>query len=255
MKEIAIVTGASGGFGGELSKILADKIEVEEVWAFGRDEDKLEELKKVAGEKIIPFALDLTDRRAYQHLEDLLQDSSVSVKYLVNNAGYGKFCSYNELSMDQSLNMIDLNVSSVVALTLTVLPYMLKGSHIINVASQASFQPLPFLNIYAATKAFVRSYSRALNVELKARHISVTAVCPGWMKTSFLERVELTGKEKKRTYYGLSSAQKVAKKAVRDADHYRDMSVYGFFTKVCHVAAKLLPQSFVMKLWGLLYRP
>ncbi len=249
MKKIAIVTGASGGFGSEISRLLAQKSEIEEVWAFGRDEKKLSQLKESAGSKINPFAMDLTDRRTYQHLADALEDSLVSVSYLVNNAGYGKFSSYNDLSLDQSLNMIDLNVSSLVAVTLTVLPYMLKGAHIINIASQAAFQPLPYLNLYGASKAFVRNYSRALNLELKDRNISVTAVCPGWMETPFLENVELDGQKKKRNYTGISNPAKVAAKAIRDADRGRDMSVYSLFTKSLHLAAKILPQKTAMEFW------
>jgi len=84
--------------------------------------------------------------------------------------------------------MIDLNISGVVAMGLVCIPHMKKGSHILNIASQASFQPLPYQNIYSSTKAFVRNYTRALNVELREKGITATAVCPGWMKTGLYDR-------------------------------------------------------------------
>ena len=93
--------------------------------------------------------------------------------------------------------MINLNISAVVALGLYCIPYMKPGSHIINIASQASFQPLPYQNIYSSTKAFVRNYTRALNVELKDRRITATAVCPGWIDTGLYER-GLIGAKKQR---------------------------------------------------------
>ena len=84
--------------------------------------------------------------------------------------------------------MIDLNIRALVAMGLICLPYMPKGAHLINIASQASFFPLPYQNIYSSTKAFVRHYTRALNVELKDKGVSATAVCPGWISTGLFER-------------------------------------------------------------------
>ena len=83
--------------------------------------------------------------KTFGTLEEL---KKCNIKYLINNAGFAKFCSYDDISIDESVNMIDLNVSGVVAMGLVCIPYMRKGSHIINVASQAAFQPLPYQNIY-----------------------------------------------------------------------------------------------------------
>ena len=99
--------------------------------------------------------------------------------------------------------MIDLNISAVVALGLVCIPYMEKGSHIINIASQASFFPLPYQNIYSSTKAFVRNYTRALNVELKSRGIYATAVCPGWMKTGLFDRGLIGAKNGTNKFSGM----------------------------------------------------
>ncbi|MCQ2957949.1 MAG: SDR family NAD(P)-dependent oxidoreductase [Candidatus Gastranaerophilales bacterium] len=154
------------------------------------------------------------------------------------------------MDIDESLNMINLNISAVVAMCLACIPYMGKGSKIINISSQSSFLPLPYLNIYASTKVFVRHYSRALNVELKNKGITVTAVCPGWMKTSLYDRAKV--KEAKKvinSFEGITTPDKVAKKALKDADKGKALSVYGFFSNATHIAGKILPQSLLMKFW------
>ena len=124
-----------------------------------------------------------------------------------------------------------------------------KGSHILNIASQAGFQPVPFLNIYSATKSFVKNYSQALNVELKDKGISVTAVCPGWMKTNLYERGFVGAKKAPTRFMGMVSPEKVAKKALEDAYSNKDISVYGLHVKLCTLIAKLLPEKVIMKCW------
>ena len=126
---------------------------------------------------------------------------------------------------------------------------MKKGSHIINIASQASFQPLPYMNLYSATKAFVRNYTRALNVELKEKGIIATAVCPGWIETSLYDRGDVHAKKAPTRFLHKAKPYNVAKKALKDAKKGKDISIYSLFTKISHVAAKLLPQRIMMKIW------
>lgn len=248
-KRIAIVTGASSGFGREFVRLLVQKKGVDEVWAVARDRKKLRQLSSDFGEKVRNISMDLSDRNRIKAFEGILQREEVSICYLINNAGYGKFCSYEDLDIDSSLNMIDLNVNGVVAMGLVCIPYIRRGGHIINIASQASFQPLPYLNIYSATKAFVRNYSRALNVELRDRGILVTAVCPGWMKTAFFDRAEIGASKGVRHFTGISSPGKVAVKALKDAEKGKDISIYSGFVQLEHILAKLFPQRTVMKAW------
>ena len=179
MKKIAIITGASSGLGREFVKILKNRNEIEEIWAIARHEDKLNRLKKQIGAKIRPIPMDVSNITRIEELGSMLAEQRVEVQYLINNAGYAKFCSYDDLDVAQSVNMINVNISGVVAMGLVCIPYMPRGSHVINIASQAAFQPLPYQNLYSSTKAFVRNYTRALNVELQDRGISATAVCPG----------------------------------------------------------------------------
>ena len=145
--------------------------------------------------------------------------------------------------------MLHVNMDAVVAMGIICIPYMRKGSHLINIASQASFQPLPYQNLYSSTKSFVRNYSRALNVELKDRGICVTAVCPGWIKTDLYKRAEIGARKATTRYVGMVTPDKVAKKALKDAKKGKDISIYSIFTKISHLAAKFLPQRTMMKIW------
>lgn len=249
MKNIAIVTGASSGFGKEFVKLFVRRKDIDEVWVISRNEDRLNKIKEHFGKKIKVFSMDLSVKDNIKTFGTLEELKKCNIKYLVNNAGFAKFCSYDDISIDESVNMIDLNVSGVVAMGLVCIPYMRKGSHIINVASQASFQPLPYQNIYSSTKAFVRNYTRALNVELRDKGIIATAVCPGWMKTELYAR-GIIGAERATTNFShMAEPSVVARKALHDADMGRDISVYSLYVKFCHLLAKILPQKMMMKLW------
>lgn len=249
MKKIAIITGASSGLGREFVKLIKDKNEIEEIWAIARHQDKLDKLCRQMGTKVKPISMDLSNRTRIEQFGAMLSEQHVEIRYLINNAGYAKFCSYNDLNVEDSLNMIDLNIGGVVAMGLVCIPYMPRGSHIINIASQAAFQPLPFQNLYSSTKAFVRNYTRALNVELKDRGITATAVCPGWIKTHLYDRANIGAAKATKRFCSMTTPDKVAKKALVDADRGKDISIYSFYVNFCHIGAKLLPQQLMMKFW------
>ncbi len=168
--------------------------------------------------------------------------------YLVNNAGIARMGASTEFSLDEMDATIDLNCKAAIMLCNICISYMQKGSKIINISSASSFQPVPYINLYASTKVFLRSYSRALNVELKGTGIAVTAVCPGWVDTDLLPE-ELYG-EKVR-YPGIVTAEQVVKKALKDVARGRDMSVCSLGIKLQHMVVKYWPQRWVMKLWML----
>lgn len=249
--KIALVTGADGGFGREFVKLLLQERSLDEIWCVARSGDKLNALQAELGERIAPIPLDLTRRDSLNVIQERLAGEKPDLRFLVNNAGFDKFGPYDAVDVDTSLNMIDLNVSAVVALGLIAIPYMGKGSNILNVASQAAFFPLPYMNLYAATKVFVRHYTRALNVELRNKGISATAVCPGWMKTGLFDRAQTGADKTVRSFAGLTTPDRVAEKALRDAKRGRDMSTCGWFVKVTHLAGKLAPQRLSMKVWTL----
>lgn len=248
-KNIAIITGANGGLGKEFVKLLTKESDISEIWAIARNKEKLNQLSSEYGNKIEIIPMDLTDRSNYPELKKRLNGSNINIRYLVNNAGFAKFCSYDDIDIAESLNMIDLNISAVVALGLLCIPHMERGSRIINIASQASFFPLPYQNIYSSTKAFVRNYTRALNVELCDRAITATAVCPGWMKTGLFARGVIDAKKGTNNFSGMVTPDVVAAKALNDAKKGKDMSVYGLYVKSTHLMSKLIPQKLMMKIW------
>lgn len=248
-KNIAIVTGASSGLGKEFVKLLSAKKGLDEIWIISRNEEKLKKIQKRYGEKIVVYPMDLSSLENIKTFGENPSLKNCNIRYLINNAGFAKFCSYDDISIDESINMIDLNISGVVAMGLVCIPHMKKGSHILNIASQASFQPLPYQNIYSSTKAFVRNYTRALNVELREKGITATAVCPGWMKTGLYDRGIIDAKKATTNFTNMVTPDVVAKKALADAEYGKDMSVYSSYVKTCHTIAKLLPQKTMMKLW------
>ena len=248
MKNIAIVTGASSGLGKEFVKSLINDKKFDEIFVLARSEDKLNELKNEYGNKIRPYPTDLSDINNIKTFGKYLGKEDINIKLLVNNAGFAKFCSYEDLSIDESLNMINLNISAVVAMGLVCIPFMSKNSHIINIASQAAFQPVPYQNIYSATKSFVKNYSRALNIELKEKGIVVTAVCPGWIKTNLYDRGCINAKKATTNFVHMVTPDVVVKKALKDAYDNKDISVYGLYVNACGILSKLLPEKLIMKI-------
>lgn len=249
MKDIAIVTGASSGIGREFVKLLLGRKEVDEIWIIARNADRLQAMVAEFGDKLKPVPMDLSDIEQIKSLSSTLKSADANISFLINSAGFGKFGSYSDIGIDESVNMIDLNISGLVAMGLVCLPFMRRGARIINIASQASFQPLPYLNVYSATKAFVRNYSRALNVELKERRITVTAVCPGWMDTAFIDRGKTDATKTVSRFVNMTTPDVVAAKALRDAMRGKDISTYSLYVKFNRLVAKLLPQRTMMKIW------
>lgn len=247
-KKIAIVTGASRGLGLEFVKLLL-KEDLDEIWMIARSEEKMKKIKEKLGKKIVVCPMDLSRWEEIKELGERFVKEKVYIMYLINNAGMAKFCSYGDLSVEESLHMVNLNISGVVAMGLVCLPFMGKGSHVVNIASQAAFQPLPYQNIYSSTKAFVRNYTRALNVELKGTGIQATAVCPGWMNTELIERGKTEAKKATHRFLHMVTPQVVAKKAMKDVKKGKDISVYSLYVKMCHLTVKILPQRVAMKLW------
>jgi len=244
-KNIAIVTGATGGIGREFVKLLLHE-NVDEIWSVARNMDKLNRLKEEFGEKIIPISGDLSREQTFDLLRDMIQEQNPDITYLVNNAGGGRMGESSGFSQDEIESHITTHCTATAVLCNLCLPYMQKGSHIINMASQSAFQPVPYINLYAASKAFVRSYSRALNVELRGTGIVCTVACPGWIKTELLE-TERNGKQVH--FPAMALAEDVAAHILKDAKKGKDMSVYSTYVKFMHLLAKLFPHKLVMRSW------
>lgn len=244
-RKVAIVTGATGGLGREFVKCLLDE-NVDEIWAIARNEKKLATFKEEYGERLIPISKDLSRQDQVLDILSIIESKQPEITYLINNAGIARMGNYDEFSAEEINQTIALNCSALAVLSNLCIPYMTKGSRIMNLSSQSSFQPVPYINLYAATKAFERSYTRALNVELKGTGITATAVCPGWVDTELLDS-ELNGK--KIVFPGLVSPDKVARQAMEDAKKGKDMSICTNYVKFMHFLSKILSQKKMMNLW------
>jgi len=245
----AIITGASSGMGREFVKMAAQRGDLDEIWVIARREDKLNELQKEVKVPLHILPLDLLKAESYERFQAELDARRPNVTFLVNASGFGRFGRNDQIPLQDDLDMIDLNCKAMVNVTKRVLPFMPKGSHIIQVDSLSSFQPVPYLGIYGATKAFVLSYSRSLNVELKERDIKVMAFCPGWVKTPFFDGAETYSKDAVTYFNKLFTAEEVVRVAMKDSAKGKDVCVPGLSVKLQVLGTKLLPHKLVMAIW------
>ncbi len=249
MKKIAIITGASSGIGKQFVETINEFGELpDEVWVIARRMDRLTELKTAC--PIRPIAMDLTDRSKFQALQVMLREERPDVRLLINAGGFGKFEGTTETALDDNWNMVDLNCQAIQAMCQITIPFMSSGSKIINIASIAALQPVPYINVYAASKAFVLYYSRGLNRELKSRGIGVTAVCPFWTKTEFFDRAVRTDREPVvKKYAAMYKPEQIVTRAWRDVKRGRDVSKFGFVARSQALLCKIMPHSFIMSVW------
>ncbi|WP_028515724.1 SDR family NAD(P)-dependent oxidoreductase [Ruminococcus flavefaciens] len=245
MASIAIITGATGGLGQEFVREVL-KEQVDEIWTVARNQEKLDKLKKQFGDKVRAVKCDLSKADDLAALKELINAEKSDIRLLINNAGMGDMGESCEFSDEYISKTVDLNCKAVCLLCNYAIPFMSKGARILNISSASSFQPVPYINLYAASKVFVRSYTRSLNVELKSKGIICTAVCPGWIDTDMLSK-EYKGKPVK--FPGLVSPNRVAVQALRDSAKGKDMSVCTLFVKYEHLLSKILPQKLLMKIW------
>ena len=248
---IAIVTGASSGMGREFVLQLSNYISADEIWVIARRAAALEALKSEVSVPLRCICLDLCENESFDTFRSLLESEKPNVKLLVNAAGFGKFGSYHKVSLEDDCKMIDLNCKALVLMTRLVLPYMQQGSHILQLDSLSAFQPVPYITTYGASKAFVLSYSRAMNRELKPRGIRMMAMNPGWVKTEFFNHAFQTNGDNEVQYFNiLWEAKDVVATGLKDLYRTKkDYSVHGLRVKLQVLGVKLLPHSMVMNTW------
>ena len=244
MARIAIITGATGGLGMEFTRVVSSYDHIDEIWAVGRNVEKLNKLK-VFCDKVIPICADLSGA-GLDIIIQKIEEKKPDIKYLINNAGIGYLGKYEDMGLEYVRSFCDINCTVPALLISVALPYMNKDAGILNISSASSFQPNPYLALYSASKVFMKNISRALYMELKSRGITVTAVCPGWIDTDMLPR-EKDGKKIK--YAGMISAEKVVEKALNDNRKGKDMSTPGWFSKYFRFYSKITPTKLVMRQW------
>ncbi len=247
MKGLALITGASSGIGYELAKLFAaDRFDLVLV---ARRETKLkqfaEELRAQHGIAVKVLAKDLSGAAAPKEIFEELRDTPISI--LVNNAGFGWHGAFAKEELQNSLDMMHVNMDALVELTHRFLPQMLTchEGRILNVASTAAFQPGPFSAIYYATKAFDFSFSCALAEELSGTGITVTTLCPGGTYTEF--HVRAGGKRHISRRLPMMEAKEVAKAGYRGLMQGRRIVIPGAVNQITSTFAKWMPTRFITK--------
>lgn len=249
-----LITGASSGIGEVFARRLAGR--GRNVLLVARSEDKLitlcNELGRSNSVRAQHVAMDLSKPESAGRLFEELRRRGLDVDMLINNAGFGSFGDFTKLELERELNMIDLNIKSLVELTYRFLMPMRERRQgaIINVASTAGFQGVPFMATYAATKAFVLSFSEALWEENRPHGIKVLALCPGVTNTNFFE----AARGQKPPARVAQSPEDVVDTAMRALARGKSYVVSGWTNRAMTEAERLVPRSVVTRVAGRMMR-
>jgi short-subunit dehydrogenase len=249
-RKTALITGASSGIGYELARIFAK--EGHNVILVARSKETLEklawELQETHSINAWSFPIDLSDPTAPNQIYEFAQRESLLVDSLVNNAGFATGGPFSEADIRTQLEMMQVNVVSLVHLTKLFLPDMLqrKEGRILNLSSMAAFVPGPLMAVYYASKVFVLSFSEALANELKGSGVSVTALCPGPTRTAF-EKNPGVGGTKLFRQGGVMEVEAVALAGYRGLMNGETVVIPGLRNKVMQVVARLAPRSVAVR--------
>jgi hypothetical protein len=244
----ALITGASSGIGEEFARQLAAR--GHGVVLVARREERLralaDDLERLHGIRAEAIACDLADPEAVQALPGRVTERGLDVEVLVNNAGFTTVGDVHE-NPDRQLDMIRVNCEALVALTTAYLPAMVERGRgaVIQVASVAGFQPIPVQAVYAATKAFVRSFSEAVSAELRGTGVTMTALCPGPVATEFLEAGGFKHESPGPSFIW-SSPEDVAKAAIEGADKGKRVVIPGIGNRASAFFGQHGPHSLLL---------
>ncbi len=253
----ALITGASSGLGEQFAYALGR--EHYDLVLTARREDRLATVAgraRAAGAGAVRIiGADLAQRETPAALHQQLTADSVQVDYLVNNAGFGTTGRFHLLPPERELEEIELNVTSLVALTRLFVPAMVerRGGTVINVASTAAFQATPYMATYGATKAFVLSFSEAVAAELKGTGVTVMALCPGPVRTEFQK---VANNERMRfPSFIWTEADRVVHEGIAAAASGRSLCVAGAINNAMVIAGRFTPRSLSNLISSKLLRP
>ncbi|WP_437221772.1 SDR family NAD(P)-dependent oxidoreductase [Planctomicrobium sp. SH661] len=252
--EVVLITGASSGIGRELARLFA--ADGAELILSARREERLvelaEQLKRAHGTVSTIIPLDLGQPDAAQELFDKVQAAGKQVDVLINNAGFGQLGQFWEIPLPRQLNMIQLNISALVALTHLFLPGMLqrKRGSILNLGSTAAFQPGPNVNVYYATKAFVLSFSEALWKELEGSGVCVTCLCPGPTRTEFGDESNMH--DTPVFQHNAMRVEDVARAGFRGVRKKKRLVMPGLVNNLLSFSVRLTPRSIILSVMTLL---
>ena len=246
--ETALITGASQGIGEAFARQLAAR--GKDLVLVARSEDKLkalaEELASQHSVRVVALAADLSRHGSAAALHAETERLGLAVDLLVNNAGFAKAGAFGELPFDVQADMVRLNVLTLTELARLYLQAMRERRRggIINVASTAAFQPVPYMSVYGATKAYVLSFSEALGEEVARDGVTVMALCPGATATKFWERAGA----REDQHDSMVSPDKVVAEGLRAFERRRRYFIQGGLNKLATLAARLAPRRFVLRM-------
>lgn len=251
-----LITGASSGIGESFAYQLAAR--GAHLILTARNLSKLEEiagvLKQKHGIQVSVFGGDLGLEEIREKLFDFVRDKKQTVDVLINNAGFAYHGAFDGEPLANIQDMIAVNIEAVAHLTKLFLPGMIerKTGGILNVASTAAYQPIPYLALYAATKAFVLNLSEALSVECGPQGVRVFCLCPGNTRTQFHATA---GIEEKKIYFGAPVEPLVRFALDKFLYSSRSAAIYGFWNKLMIYPERLAPRGFVTWVTKLMYQP
>lgn len=253
----ALVTGGSKGIGKAIALQLATK--GSSLLLVARNETELkqtaEEIKHKYGVKVDVLAIDLSLANAADEVFKWTTDNNYTINVLVNNAGFGVFGNFTDIPLNEQMRMLAVNTITLVKLCHLFAPILKAQSsaYILNIASTAAFQALPTLALYAASKSFVLSFSRAINYELKSTSVGVTCVCPGPVETNFADRAGLGALDKIAKKFNMQPAE-VAAFALKAMYNKKTEVTPGFTNKIGAFASRILAKRFLEKTAASIYK-
>lgn len=246
---IAIITGASSGIGYEFAKQVDEK-KYDEIWLIARRKEKLLELEETLKTKVEILNLDLLENESFISIENLLKTKKPEIGLLVNSAGIGYPDYFSKQDLKKTEKTIRLNCEALSKICKICINYMAKDSAIINISSVASFIPQPKFATYAASKAYVLSFSTALNRELREFGINVCTLCPNPVNTEFFKNS--TEKEtSKIKSFGVENLENMVKKALKVC-HKKDIVTTHPMSHLLKFLSKIMPHSLIMHIEKLL---
>lgn len=251
MKNTALITGASNGIGLELARIHASK--GGDLVLVARNKTKLDQLKSELENKysvtVYTIGKDLSAGNAAQEVYNETQRQSIQIDYLINNAGFGDFGMFVETDWNKELQMINLNIVTLTQFTKLYLQEMVKrrSGKIMNVASTAAFQSGPTMAVYYATKAYVLSFSEAVDNEVRDKGITVTTLCPGATESGFqaaaaMEESNLVKGKK------LPTSQEVAEYGYAAMMKGKTVAIHGMMNWIMANTVRFTPRALVVKI-------
>lgn len=237
---IAIITGASSGIGYEFARQI-DKKNYEEIWLIGRRAEKLKDLSEKLQTRARIFALDLCEEKSFEILKNELESSNKKIGLLINSAGMGENDYFKNTSFDNDMKTLDLNIKALTAMTKISLDFFQKDGIILNIASSAAFIPQAKFALYAASKSYVLSFSRAVRREFK--DIKISVLCPNRVETEFLKKSNNNSSGIKNL--GNENLEKMVGKAIRKMGK-KDLITTHPSAKILLIISKIFPHSFIM---------